>query len=84
MAFDMQQHQVTFVATVSLTVPHFSVAARIVDSQTGALIADLTGANAIDFAVRVQGWNIAQHQALAQRLAQLILGIAAGQINPLA
>ncbi len=73
----------TFVATTSLTVPHFTVSARVVDSQTGALIADLTGANAIDFAVRVATWTVAQHQALVRQLAPLILQIAAGVTPPL-
>lgn len=81
---DLQQHAVTFAGTTTLTVPHFTVAARVTNSQTGALIADLTGANAIDFVVRVQGWTQAQHQALVQQLAPLILQIAAGTIPPLA
>jgi hypothetical protein len=54
-------------------IPIIRAQGQVRNSQTGALIQDFTGANSIDFALRVQGLNTAQHRELAELVAQTIM-----------
>lgn len=49
MSYDLRGFTVARNGTASLTVPVWSITGQIVDSRTGALKADFTGANAISF-----------------------------------
>lgn len=46
---DLQDFAVAPTGTKSVSVPTFAIAAKLVDSQTGAVLADLTGARALSF-----------------------------------
>lgn len=46
---DLQNFQITPLANASVNVPRFRIECVITDSQTGAVLQDLTGANAIIF-----------------------------------
>lgn len=49
MPYDFQQFSITRLAAAQLTVPRWSIALQVTDSQTGALVKDFTGANAVVF-----------------------------------
>ena len=51
---------------------------QVTNSQTGAVELDLTGANAVDFVFRVQGFTQAQHKKLANFIAHKIIAMKAG------
>lgn len=46
---DFQNFSITGLASASVNVPRFRVELQICDSQTGAVLLDYTGANAITF-----------------------------------
>ena len=46
---DFQQFSVTRTTAASMTVPRWTIELKITDSQTGALLRDFTGANALSF-----------------------------------
>lgn len=46
---DLQNFSITPLANASVTVPRFRIECTITDSQTGAVLQDFTGANAINF-----------------------------------
>ena len=46
---DLQSFSITPLANASVNVPRFRIECQITDSQTGAVLQDLTGANAINF-----------------------------------
>ena len=46
---DLQQYQLTPLSNASLTVPRFQIECVVTDSQSGAVLFDFTGANAIVF-----------------------------------
>jgi hypothetical protein len=75
---DFRNFQLTAQADASLTVARINIEATVVDSTTGAVIADFTGANAVQFAIRVPGFTAAQHRAIAEQLARDILHMKAG------
>lgn len=46
---DLQNFTVTAQAAANINVPRFTISCTVTDSQTGAVLADFTGANAITF-----------------------------------
>lgn len=46
---DMQDFLITSMTSANVNVPRFRIECQITDSQTGAVLQDLTGANAIVF-----------------------------------
>lgn len=63
-------------ANVAFTVARVLVEAEVWDGDT--LLADYTGANAVQFAFRVQGMSVAKHKQLADDIALLIIRMKAG------
>jgi hypothetical protein len=60
-------------------IPIIRIRAKVHDSNTGEELQDFTGANAIRFALRVDGFSLAQHRALADDVAAKILRILRGE-----
>lgn len=46
---DLQEFSITLLTNATVNVPRFRIECVITDSQTGAVLQDLTGANAIVF-----------------------------------
>jgi len=46
---DLQNFSITALTNATVNVPRFRIECQITDSQTGAVLQDLTGANAIIF-----------------------------------
>lgn len=70
---DFRSFRLTAQADASLTVARINVEGTVHDSTTGALLQDFTGTNAIQFALRVPGFSVAQHRQLAEQVAQDII-----------
>lgn len=75
---DLTNYKVTAQADASLTVARVNVEAKVIDDTTRAVIADFTGANAIQFAVRVPGWTAIQHRELVEEIAHWLIRKKAG------
>lgn len=46
---DIQNFAITRLAPASLTVPRWQLSGQVTDSKTGAVLADFTGANVVNF-----------------------------------
>jgi hypothetical protein len=76
---DIINHSLTAKSNSNITVAVITIQGQIVDSSDQSkVIADFTGANAIDFALRVPGFSVADHKELADRIAQFIMRRKAG------
>jgi hypothetical protein len=73
---DITVRRLNYLGNATVTVPHFSLEFKFMHKDQ--TVADLTGANAIDFTVRVQGWTLQQHQDLVEDVADLIARKIAG------
>lgn len=74
---DIQQFSLSARTDANVNVARVTVAARVV-ADTGATLADFTGANAFDFALRVPGFTAAQHRELAEEVAHWLIRKKAG------
>ena len=73
---DLLQYRITKHSDqiIGTAIPRFTLEARIVDSKNqNTILTDLTGANAIDFALRVQNLSAQDHRDLVETVAQWIL-----------
>jgi hypothetical protein len=75
---DLQAFKITPLASASVNVPRAQIEARVVDSQSGALIADLTGANALVFPAVLTTLSAADRLELAQLIAHWLVRRVAG------
>lgn len=75
---DLQDFRILNRAGVTVNVPRFTIEAKIVDSQTGAVLADFTGLNAVEFPVVLTLLTPTQRRDLIEQLAQQILYMRAG------
>lgn len=76
---DFQQVTVTPMGLIAgLTVHSFSVSLQVTDSQTGALIHDFTGVNAIQFPQCLTNMTATQRAHLMRTLANDLILMLAG------
>lgn len=75
---DLQQFSITPQASASVTVPRALIAAKVTDSQTGATLADFTGANALQFPAVIATLTAADRLELAQLVADWLIKKKAG------
>ena len=75
---DLQQFTITSLSSANVNVPRARIEARVVDSQTGALIADLTGANAITFPGVLTQLTVDQRRELIELVATWLIQVRAG------
>lgn len=74
---DFQNFKITVQADQpGVNVARVTVEARV--QEGGAVLHDFTGANAINFLFRVQGFMAAQHRELAEELAHWLVRKKAG------
>lgn len=75
---DLVGFTITPLSSASVNVPRATIAAKIVDSTTGALIHDFTGANALTFPAVLTTLTAADRLELAQLIANWLLYRVAG------
>ncbi len=75
---DLQNFAVTRGATNQLNQPAFTIAAQIVDSQSSTVLADFTGANAIQFPAVLSTLTPAQQTQIIQMVAVTIIRMKTG------
>jgi hypothetical protein len=78
---DLQEHVITVKANKNpaAAVACVEFAAKVYDDDGKTLLADFTGANAIEFLFRVKGFTVAQHKQLAEKVGVLILRMQVGK-----
>ena len=75
---DLQNFRITPLAAASVNVPRATIEGQICDSTTGAVLADLTGANAISFPACLKDLTADQRHELVQLIASWLLMVKAG------
>ena len=75
---DLTDFSITPQGSSSVTVPRATIAGKLVDSQTGILLADFTGANAIQFPSVLATLSVAQRKDIIDLIATLIINQKAG------
>ena len=71
---DLQSFSVTRNGTVNLTVPQWTVAFQVTDSQTGAVQFDRTGVNALSFPQVLGQLTAAQQDEFVNRVISWLIG----------
>ena len=69
MAYDVQNFDVSLLAGTA-SIPRFSIECRILDSQTGAVLQDFTGANAIVFPGELTTYTAAERRQFVRMIAR--------------
>lgn len=75
---DLVNFSVTRSGTQSVSLPKATISCQVVDSTTGALIADLTGANAIVFPAALGNLSASDKSELADLLIPWLIKKVAG------
>ena len=77
---DLQNFSVTTASAVSVVVPRFTIQAKVVDSQSGATLADYTGGSALQFPSILATLSAQQRQDIIDLIATLIINQKAGLV----
>lgn len=64
--------------TIAANIPEFVISGQLVNSQSGALIADFSGANAIRFPQVWATLTVAQRQTLIEKIARDLIAVVTG------
>lgn len=75
---DLQALSVTALGSASVNVPRATISALVTDSQTGAILADFTGANAIAFPAVLAQLTAAQRRDLIDLVVPWLVRTRAG------
>ncbi len=75
---DFQNYAATPGTAVSITVPKYTISCQVTDSTTGAVLADYTGANALQFPSVLTGLSVAQYKQVMDVLAPMLVHIKSG------
>ena len=75
---DLQNFAITILGAANVNIPRAQISARLVDSQTGVLLSDFTGANALNWPGVLTTLTVAQRRYLIDQLANTILLMRAG------
>lgn len=80
MSYDVQSFDMIADTDANVNCARIRVRGKLVNTGTDQTIpgGDFTGANFVQFALRVQGFTVAQHRALAEIIALEILRMKAG------
>ncbi len=70
---DYQQFSVTRIAPAAMTVPRWQIELKVTNSQTGAVIRDFTGANAIIFPNVLGTYTNAQQDRLVELIVTYMI-----------
>lgn len=75
---DFQSLGITDLADASVTVPRFQISCKVTDSQTGAVLSDFTGANALTFPNALATLTAQQKKTLLRGLVKRMILMKAG------
>ena len=75
---DFQAFSITPLAAASVNMNRVSIACKVTNSNTGALIADFTGANAITWPDVLSTLTAAQRQEIHQLIVTRLIQMKAG------
>ena len=75
---DFQNFSITTGTSANVNTFRFTISCQIVDSKTGLLITDFTGANAILFPAVMNLLTAAQRMSIMQEIAPTIIRLRAG------
>jgi hypothetical protein len=75
---DFQNFSITRLANQNVNIPRWSISLQVVDSQTGALIRDFTGANAITFPQVLGQLTNAQQDEMVELIVSWLIRKRAG------
>ena len=75
---DFKNFSIAALSTANVSVPRFTISVQVVNSQTGALITDLTGANALAFPGVLTSLTVQQRRDLLDLLVNQLILIKAG------
>ena len=75
---DLQGYSVTASGNLVGGIREHVISGRVCDSQSGALLADFSGANAIHFPQAVATLTAAQHRALVDLIARFLIQASVG------
>ncbi len=75
---DLQNFSITPMAAANINVPRATIEAQITDSQTGVVLADFTGVNALTFPGVLTTLTAAQRRDLIDLIATRIIFMKAG------
>lgn len=75
---DFQNVVVTSQAAANVNVPRYSVSVQVTDSTTGALLADFTGANAIQWPGVLATLTAEQRRAILEMVLTYVVRVKAG------
>lgn len=75
---DFQNYSVTRRSAVNVNVPRYEIQVRVTDSNTGATIADFTGANALMWPGVLSTLTAEQRDVLIDQIASMIINMKAG------
>lgn len=76
---DLQNYSVTRTGnTVTRAIPEFAISGQVCDSQSGAVLADFSGPNAILFPQVWATLTVAQRQQLVEKIARDLITVVTG------
>ncbi len=75
---DLQNFAITPLGAANVNVPRATIEALVTDSQSGAVLADFTGANALNWPGVVSTLTGAQRLVLAEMVANWLIFVKAG------
>lgn len=73
---DLQNYEIDAQADANVNVARIRV--RCTVWVNGVQVADFTGGNAIVFAIRIQGFSVAQHREVVELVANKVIRMKAG------
>ena len=76
---DLQNYSVVRTGnTINANIPEFAISGQVCDSQSGAVLADFSGANTIRFPQVWATLTQAQRQALVETIARDLIRVVTG------
>lgn len=78
MPVNFQEFSITRIAPAQLTVPRWSIALKVTDSATDAILKDLTGVNALVFPTVLGQLSTAEQDEMVQMIVGWLIRKRAG------
>lgn len=75
---DLQEFSVVRQTATNVNIPSYRISGKLTDSETGAVLADFTDANALAWPSVLSTLTVAQQDQIAGGIAQQLLSMKAG------